>query len=73
MDINFNYISTEQLAELYLKADKELEKALISGATWEDIKDKRRIVTELAIELHKKRNPEDFGSTPADTQIRKGQ
>ena len=70
MDINFNYLNTEQLTELYLKADKELENALINGADWEEIKDKRRIVTELAIELHKKRRPEDFGNTPADTPFR---
>jgi hypothetical protein len=70
MDINFNYITTEELANLYNKADNELKKALITGDDWEQIKDKRRIVTELAIELHKKLRPQDFG-TPADTDFRK--
>jgi hypothetical protein len=70
MDINFNYITTEELVNLYNKADYELKKALLSGDDWERIKDKRHIVTELAIELHRKIKPQDFG-TPADTDFRK--
>jgi hypothetical protein len=70
MDINFNYVRLDDLADLFLKADKDLKNALLSGADWQDIRDKRRIVTELSIELHKKRSPEDY-TTPAERAYRK--
>ena len=66
MDINFRYMSMEDLANMYLKADKELKEALLNGANWEDIREKRRIHTELSIAVNRMRSPEDYGDSPAN-------
>ena len=71
MEINFNYCSTEQIADLLCKANEDLKIALISGIDWEQIQEKRSLVTELAIALHKRTRPEDFGETPAEFPFRK--
>ena len=63
--------STEQLASMFEKADQELKQALLDGAEWKQISDKRFRYTELSIELHKRKKPEDFGYSPADTAFRK--
>ena len=71
MDINFNYCSTEEIANLLSLANKDLQQSLINGADWEELKEKRFVVTELAIALHKRQKPEDFGETPAEVAYRK--
>lgn len=60
----------EQLVMLFEKADYELKQALLEGSDWKEITDKRYNYTELAIALHKRQNPEDFGYTPADMPFR---
>jgi hypothetical protein len=64
-------LSTEQITSLFQKADQELKQALLDGADWKEISDKRFRYTELSIELHKRKTPEDFGYSPADTALRK--
>ncbi|MFL5788149.1 MAG: hypothetical protein ACJ748_08850 [Flavisolibacter sp.] len=69
--MEYTSLSTEQIASLFEKADQELKQALLEGAEWKEISDKRFRYTELSIELHKRKKPEDFGYSPADTAIRK--
>ncbi|HEU0064379.1 MAG TPA: hypothetical protein VFQ58_05080 [Flavisolibacter sp.] len=71
MDINFNYCTTEEIANLLSKADYNLHEALLKGDDWKDIKEKRRIYTELSIALHRRQRPQDFGDSPADIASRK--
>jgi hypothetical protein len=70
MEIEYASLSTEQIANLFEKADKELKQALLDGSDWQDISDKRFRYTELSIELHKRKKPEDFGYSPADKPLR---
>jgi hypothetical protein len=64
-------LSTEQITYMFQKADQELKQALLDGKEWKEISDKRYRYTELSIELHKRKKPEDFGYSPADTALRK--
>jgi hypothetical protein len=54
MQTDFNKLSLPELKALYLKADEELRAALLDGASWEQAQEKRTIVTELAIHIHKR-------------------
>ena len=51
--VNFDL---ETLHFLYTEETNKLRRALINGASWEEVKDQRKNVTELAIALHKKTN-----------------
>jgi hypothetical protein len=68
MERNLCSFDLSALKELYNKEAEILQVALLDGASWEDMKDQRLIVTELAIALHKKIQ----GSTgnPAENSLR---
>jgi hypothetical protein len=68
--MEYTSLPTEQIALLFEKADQELKQALLDGADWKEISDKRFQYTELSIALHKRKKPEDFGYSPADTRFR---
>ena len=53
MDINLNFCSTEEIANFLLLANKDLQQSLIYGADWEELKEKRFVVTELQEESRK--------------------
>jgi hypothetical protein len=60
-------LDLDTLKLLYDKEAAALRTALINGASWEDVKEQRKIVTDLAITLHKKR----MGfPNPAESKIR---
>jgi hypothetical protein len=71
MEINFKYLNHEMIQHLYVKAESALKAALLKGAEWEEIKEKEKILTELAIQKHRNERPEDFGS-PAETPLPRG-
>lgn len=54
--MNWNELDTEALRDLFERESSNLKKALLNGCSWEDVKDQRLKVTELAIALHKKIN-----------------
>jgi hypothetical protein len=56
MDINWSDMDTEALRDVYEKESAKLKASLLSGTPWEQMKDQRQKVTELAIALHKKIN-----------------
>lgn len=68
--MEFNILEVEQLRALYHQKNKELADALLSGAEWDELKDKRQEVTDLSIALHKKL--QQIGKvSPAEFQIRR--
>ena len=68
MEINLKGLGVEELRNLFSKTERELQTALLNGASWEEVKSKRNLVTEIAIELHKKKFPSS--GSPADTAFR---
>ena len=54
MDMNWGDMDVEALRETYDKESAKLKTSLLSGSSWDDMKDQRKAVTELAIALHKK-------------------
>ena len=55
------------IASQYLKETEELKQALLAGVPWEDLRNKKNWVTQLAIALHRKK-PSDFN--PAESPSR---
>jgi hypothetical protein len=62
-------LSLEELIICYKKAEADLQNALIKGTSWEEVRDKRIVVTKLAQEVWRKREA-SIQSTPADTPFR---
>ncbi|HEV7621854.1 MAG TPA: hypothetical protein VGO09_08980 [Flavisolibacter sp.] len=62
MDINFRYLPLDFVKLLYKKANAALKKSLLRGDEMHDIKSKEQMVTELAIEIHRKEHPEFYFS-----------
>ena len=56
MEANWNELDAEALKDIYEKESAKLKASLINGSSWEEMKDQRQKVTELAIALHKKIN-----------------
>ena len=61
----------EQLQALYQEEARQLETRLLSGTSWEDVRDSRRRVGELSTIIYKKLNPAHFDH-PAEQARRKG-
>ncbi len=70
MDINFKYLNRDLLEHLYKKAQSTLKKALLNAEDIQQIQQKEKILTQIAIERHRKDRPEDFGCTPAELNFR---
>ena len=64
MDMNWGEMDVEALREIYDKESAKLKTSLLSGSSWDDMKDQRKTVTELAIALHKKMHT---SSNPAES------
>lgn len=67
MEINGTEMDLGSLKNSYDKELANLKALLLSGSSWEDMKDQRKKVTELAIALHKKINT---SSNPAESADR---
>ena len=57
------------LNTMYEREAERLNTALLNGALWEELKDQRKNVTELAIAIHKK--TQVINSNPAESVYRK--
>jgi hypothetical protein len=55
------------LKMMYEKEAMSLKNALLSGSSWEDVRDQRRKVTEISIAIHKLRHN---SNNPAETSSR---
>jgi len=56
MDMNWSDLDADDLKAAYEKESAKLKASLLNGSSWEEMKDQRKKVTELAIALHKKIN-----------------
>jgi len=66
-------LDTDALRSLHEQQQRELTAALLQGADWKDVQDKRRAVTELSIILYHRTtstNPAEF-HTRNSTEIKK--
>jgi hypothetical protein len=61
----------EQLQILYRDENKELEKRLLSGTLWEEVRDLRHRIGELSTVIYKKLNAAHFDH-PAEKLRRSG-
>ena len=68
MERNQCSFELEALKKLYEAEAEKLTVSLLNGATWEEVKDQRKLVTDLAIAVHKKKHS---SSNPAETSMRK--
>ena len=68
MERNECSFELEALKKLYEAEAEKLTVSLLKGATWEEVKDQRKLVTDLAIAVHKKKHS---NSNPAETSMRK--
>ena len=57
-------LDLDTLKAMYEKGQAELNSSLLSGAAWNDLKEERKKLTEIAILLHKK--AQAMGLNPAD-------
>ena len=71
MGIDNTQDDLDSLQKLYDKESAELRSALLKGASWNDLKEKRVLVTNLFIAIHKKKYPHGGHQTPADTSLRR--
>ena len=67
MQMNWGDLGVDELRDAYKKESAQLKASLLSGMLWEELKDQRQKVTELAIALHKKINA---SSNPAESTDR---
>lgn len=67
MDKNLCGLDVNLVKTIYEKEAITLKNALLNGASWEEVKDQRRKVTELAIALHKLRHS---SGNPAESSSR---
>lgn len=69
MERNLQHINLGTLKTLYNKEVEALHARLLSGASWEDTQEQRRLVTELSIAMHR-RTSTISSANPAESQIR---
>lgn len=65
--MKWSQFDVNELKNTYEKESAKLKASLLSGTSWEALKDQRQKVTELAIALHKKINS---SSNPAESTDR---
>jgi hypothetical protein len=68
MTQDLSALSLESLQQLYAEEDARLASSLLKGASWEELRELRIVVTCLAKEIHHRKFP--IKSTPADTPFR---
>ena len=66
MEINWMGLGVDELRHVYETESSKLKASLLSGVSWDELKDQRKKVTELAIALHKKINTSDNPAESAD-------
>ena len=71
MDRNLECLDVNMLKSLYERETDDLNEALLNGVSWNDLKDQRKKVTDIAMALQAIRTREDFmKENPAERSIR---
>jgi len=60
MDSALYRLDLSALQTMYEKEARRLNDGLLAGASWESLREQKQIVTDLAIVIHKKKNPQYF-------------
>lgn len=60
MDSELYGLDLSVLQTMYQEEAKRLNEGLLAGASWESLREQKQIVTDLAIVIHKKKNPQHF-------------
>lgn len=66
---DFNHMDLESLIDTYTREAAALKQALLDGVLWEEVKERRRRVTRLAIAIH--RYKKGIGDDPATVTLRR--
>jgi hypothetical protein len=69
MEMDYSNFNLDELTKMHKKEKRALMDALLEGATWEDVEDKKHAIIQLAIEIQKRKHLPGSGS-PADTSFR---
>ena len=68
MKTNFSSLDYPILERLYHAKSKELERALLSGTAWDEVRIKRKQLSELSYAMHNKL--QYLNQTPAEAPTR---
>jgi hypothetical protein len=60
MDSELYGLDLSVLQTMYHEEAKRLNDGLLAGASWESLREQKQIVVDLAIVIHKKKNPQHF-------------
>lgn len=60
MESAISGLTLEVLQSMYQAEANRLNEELLSGASWESVREQKQRVTDLAIIIHKKKNPQHF-------------
>jgi hypothetical protein len=71
MKRDWDNLDINQLQHLYKQNAEQLEYRLLRGASWQEVNDQRRDVTELAIEIFQRLNPTSFFNPSEHPQRKK--
>jgi hypothetical protein len=58
----------DSLKQMYVSESKALTEALLQGADWKDVEDKRRLLTQLSLVIDRKK--EGINYNPAENNNR---
>jgi hypothetical protein len=67
MDSSLSEFDVDTLRALYERESGRLRQALLEGVSWDELRDQRKNVTELAAAIHKRRHATD---NPAEASRR---
>lgn len=71
MEIEIHNMDSAELVDLYHRTNSEIRRQLIDGRTWTELKHTVGLLTDLSIEISKRKiSLRDGDNTPADTQLR---
>jgi hypothetical protein len=57
MEIDYRNMKIDELESIYSKAERNLRKLLLNGASWNEVRKLMLWVTQLSITLHKNKYP----------------
>lgn len=68
MEIDFSYLNLYDLDRMHEQAEARLKAALLNGDPWETVKQKKDVVTRIAIAVHQRKYPIVTRSHPSNVQ-----
>lgn len=69
MNSEWEHLDINQLQHLFQESKRQLDRSLLHGASWQELRDQRNDVTELATAIYQRLNPQSVN--PAEQSSRK--